>query len=193
MPFWVNSVAAQSRQLDVFVLSLVAPGSATVSYAPAARLIAPLRLIPSTIAQASLPHMAGRDGETPRLWRLLVITLSISACVYVVVGLAAYPLVITLFGEAYAASVGVLQVLVAGLIFASASSVLTSYLQGTGREWRVAVISVVAAVISLLGIGVGGATFGAIGAALGLCTGYLVQFCLTLFTAARFRALDKAF
>jgi O-antigen/teichoic acid export membrane protein len=187
LPFWINSVAAQSRQLDVLIVSVVAPIAVATVYAPAGRLVSPLRLIPSTLAQAALPFLArAGDGPGPnRPWKLLSVSMLVSAAVYILVGLAADEVVRVFFGEAYAEAGSVLRVLLWGLFFASGVSVLGSYLQGTNREWAYAGVSVACACVALLGVGLGAALGGATGAAVGLSAAYVVQFAAALLVVSR--------
>jgi len=185
LPFWVNSIAAQSRQLDVLLLSLVSPVAVAALYAPAGRLIGPLRLIPSTLAQAALPIIArsGRAAKGP--WKMVALASAVSFAAYSVVAVFAEPLVRFLFGQNYAGAGVVLQILLAGLLFASGASVLGSYLQGTSREWVLARISVGCAVLALLGVAVGATVAGAVGTAIGLSAAYVFQFLLAAWIVAR--------
>ncbi|MFB8894105.1 hypothetical protein [Microbacterium plantarum] len=190
LPFWLNSVAAQSRQLDVALLGLVSVPSVAAVYAPAARLIAPLRLIPSTLAQAALPIITGRrSGSSPL--RLTLISTSLSAVLYVGVALMAAPLMRWLFGEEYADSATALQILLCGLLFASSASVLTSYLQGTRHEWLVAWISLLSGGLSLIFLGCGALLGGAVGASVGLSIGYFVQFVGVTLSVWKLRAARR--
>lgn len=175
LPFWVNSMAAQSRQLDVLVVGMVGGGGAAVAYAPASRLISPLRMIPTTLAQALLPFVAERDPRRLRLGRVVLATLLASGGLFAVLYLLAAPLTLILFGQKYVATVPILRILIAGLTFAALASVLNSVAQGSGLEKSVALISTVSAVLTLAAIGIGTALGGAQGAAYGIVVIYVAQ------------------
>jgi O-antigen/teichoic acid export membrane protein len=178
-PFWMNSLAAQSRQLDVLCVAVTGGVAAGINYAPASRLISPLRMIPTTLAQATFPVAArhGRKGEIDaELLRSLVLAgLLPSAVFYGVAALLAEPIIVLLFGDPYIGSVGVLRIMLLGLVVASVSSLLTSLLQAAHLETRVARANCMNAVVTLGLIAFGAWWRGAAGAAAGLSLGYLLQ------------------
>jgi O-antigen/teichoic acid export membrane protein len=168
-PFWLNSTAAQSRQLDLVIVNLLAPTTGAIEYAPVSRLITPLRLLPTSLAQALLATKSGSDGRRV----LLAMTMSIS--LFLACAVAAETLLVRALGETYRGSVPVLQVLLVGLCFAAYSSMRTTQLQKAHLEREVARIAMVSALLSLVLIGAGALIDGAVGAALGLTLGYALQ------------------
>jgi O-antigen/teichoic acid export membrane protein len=177
LPFWVNSMAAQSRQLDVVVVGVFGGAAAAAVYAPVSRLIAPLRLLPTTIASAALAVWSrahASNAEKPGR-RMLMSTILPSAVLFAVVGALAEPAIKWLLGPEYVESVAPLQIVLFGLIFAATSSMLTSLLQAQQREKFVATANSLTAIVSLAFIALGSALGGAVGASLGLAFGYAVQ------------------
>ena len=106
---------------------------------------------------------------------MLVSTILPSAVLFAVVGALAEPAIKWLLGPEYVESVAPLQIVLFGLIFAAASSMLTSSLQAQQREWFVATANSLTAVVSLAFMALGSALGGAVGASLGLAFGYAVQ------------------
>jgi O-antigen/teichoic acid export membrane protein len=176
VPFWINSIAAQSRQLDILIVSGMGTQSAAAAYAPVSRLIAPLRMLPTTFAQAilSIASSAPPSDKMSR-WRLSVVVGVSAVIIFAPVAIYADEMMVAVFGNQYADSGGTLRGVTLGLVFAAVSSVQTSVLQASGRERVVAGVNASIAVVSLLGIAFGAALKGSEGAAIGLAMGFILQ------------------
>lgn len=164
VPFWANSLAAQSRQLDVFIVGLFAGTQVALVYAPVARLIAPLRMIPTTFAQAILPFVVDA-GQAVRIRKTLLLVFFFGVICFGSVGLMSRNAIDLLYGPEYQQSSKALGVLAVGLIAAGLGSVLTSFAQGLGKEKQVAWVSMAMAVLTLSGVAWGSIEWGATGAA----------------------------
>ncbi|WP_315095716.1 polysaccharide biosynthesis C-terminal domain-containing protein [uncultured Cellulomonas sp.] len=175
-PFWVNSMSAQSRQLDVAIVSAVSGVAGAVIYSPAARLISPLRLIPTSLAQAAMPMVASSGRVRPTdVRRLVLAAVAPVGAAYIVLGIFAPEILSALFGPNYRSAALPLRILLAGLVLAGVASMFTAILQGTGAEARAARANVATAILSLGLIAVGAAVAGGAGAAAGLAVGYAAQ------------------
>jgi O-antigen/teichoic acid export membrane protein len=176
LPFWVNSMAAQSRQLDVIVVGWVSGSvAAAAAYAPVSRLVSPLRLLPTTFAQASLAVASSRPGRRNESLGLTALAVLPSLALFTIVGVFANYWVPALLGQEYAPSVPILQVVLFGLVFAAATSVQTSLLQARGHEKTVAIVSVITGGLALVLVAVGTGIGGGVGAGVGLTVGYALQ------------------
>ncbi len=184
LPFWLNSVGAQARQMDVATLGQFAGSLAAASYAPAARLIGPLRLIPTTLAQAALPHMTRAVADNRLSRRLMIVSLGFSVPVYGLLAIFAGPLIDALLGADFSGSVEPLRILLLGLVLAGLASLLSSSLQAARKEWRVAVISIGTAIVTLVLVAILGQIFGAVGSAAAISLGYAFQL-LALYIASK--------
>lgn len=175
-PFWINSLAAQTRQLDVLVVGLMGgPLSAVTAYAPVSRLVSPLRLLPTTFAQASLAIASSRTRGRNDSVVLTLVAVVPSLVLFSAVGLSANFWVPAILGEEYSPSVPILQIVLLGLVFAAATSVQTSLLQARGQERAVAVVSVSTACLALALVAIGAVIGGGLGAGVGLTVGYVLQ------------------
>lgn len=183
-PFWLNSVGAQARQVDVALVGQFAGTAVASAYAPAARMIGPLRLIPTTLAQAALPHLTQADPAERLSRKLVMVSLAFSVPVYGILIVLAESFITVLLGDEFAGSVAPLRILLAGLVLAGLASLLSSTLQAARREWSVALISVGTALLTLVLLAVLGWAFGAVGAAAAISVGYVVQL-LALFLAVK--------
>jgi O-antigen/teichoic acid export membrane protein len=175
-PFWLNSVATQARNLDVTLTTIAAGATQAGFYAAASRLTGPLRLLSTSLASVLLPTAARRGAEGIRSLLRLVLLVTIGSAVAFGVGILVVPtLVPVLLGDAYRGSVPALQVICVGLVFASATALLDSILQGVGLEHYVAGTAVGTTLLSLACVVAGALSSGAVGAATGLSFSYLLQ------------------
>lgn len=93
---------------------------------------------------------------------------------------ATAPILVRILGEGYERAAVPLQILCAGLIFASASSFMNSILQGNGFQKRVAFVSTLTGLFSLVAVAIGGLLGGADGATAGLASSFVLQTCALL-------------
>ncbi|GAB2935002.1 hypothetical protein GCM10027047_34310 [Rhodococcus aerolatus] len=175
-PFYANSVAAQLRNLDVTVVSLVAGPAIGGVYGLPARMTAPLRIIPTSVAAVSLRYLGDAErGRSALVRRLPLVTTAGMALVMAVLFMGAPQLVVALFGPQYLSSAVPLRILSVGLVFAFVTSFQTSELQARGHERFAALASTLTGVGGLLLAAVGAWAAGAPGATAGLCTSFVAQ------------------
>jgi len=185
--FWINSIATQARNLDVFVVSIVATGSGAGSttgyYAAASRLTSPLRIVPTSFASVLMPAAvrSAKDGKYRGLVRATVLISLVSAVGFLIVALLVPLLVPIVLGESYDGAVTVIQIVCGGLVFAAVSSQLNAVLQAIGRARLVSNVSLVSTVACLLLVALLVPSAGAAGAGWGLAISYVVQFLILTF------------
>lgn len=176
-PFWVNSVAVQARTLDATVVAAVGGAHMSGVYAAASRLTSTFRIIPNSLAAVLLPgaSRAHSSGAGLRhLARPSGIVFGASSVLYLV-GAALAPWLIPLvLGVEYRDSVGPTQVILLGMPFAAATSLLTSILQGVGYQRYVGIVAVIFTTSALALVALG-ALLGPVQAALGLSISFVVQ------------------
>ncbi|WP_455835204.1 oligosaccharide flippase family protein [Pseudarthrobacter siccitolerans] len=180
-PFWLNSIGTQARNLDVAVVTAVAGLSQAGYYAAASRVTSPLRIVSTSLATVLLP-MASRGGprDIKRLMALSAAVVLVMAVVYSV-GAAIMPWIVTTFlTDAYLGAVTPLRIVLIGLCFAAAASLLGALLQGIGFQLYVAHTAVVTTIVCLLSAAFGAAVSGASGAAYALLISFFVQMLLLL-------------
>lgn len=175
-PFMVNTIGVQIRNLDVTLVSLVGGAAAAGLYGLPARLTTPLRMVPSAIAPVVLRYAAKREAAYMAAIRwLIATTLLLSALGLGIFALLARYVILGVFGAQYVEAVRPLQILCIGIIFAFAVTLLTSTLQGIGRERVVGSVAVLVNVGALLFVMAGTITWGADGAAAGLAISYCLH------------------
>lgn len=187
-PFWMVVAGLGVRQIDVAVLGMTAGASAAGVFAPASRLVPALLLVPGTYTQLLLGRLAA-GGQ--RLTSSPVIGVAAASTVaFVPLAVLADAWVLLVLGDAYTASVDVVRVVVVSLVLAALSSVFASALHAANQSARVAVAVWTGAATTVAGIAVLGAMFGAIGAAVAVAAGYLVQ--LVLMAAFHMMTLERS-
>lgn len=168
--FGVAGLTSDLQLLDTPVLLAVAGSSAAGIFALPARVTGPLGILPTAMTALLLHRYAEADrGAIPMttiragLRRLMTIMILISTFLFLLAPL----LVRVVLGPAYGEAASVLQVYAVAMVFASFNQPAAQILQAAGRERLVSVVVAAGSIISLLGVGVGGALAGALGASLG--------------------------
>jgi O-antigen/teichoic acid export membrane protein len=176
-PFYMNSLATQLRNLDSTVVTALTGPAQGGLYAAAARLTGPLRILPTSLAAVLLPR-AARVAESEGRRAVLAMTVKVvvvMAAFYALLVLAMPTALPVVLGDAYRPSVAAVQIVLGGLVFAAAASLLTSSLQGWGDARYVAAVSAVTTALCLAGVAFGAVWDGSTGAAVGLALSFAVQ------------------
>lgn len=180
IPFLGNSLGAQLRNLDTAVVSWTCGPTVAGVFGLPSRMISPLRIVPTSLATALLPHVSATRGRRPTgIARTLLATLLVTNAFYGVLFLLADRLVEAFAGPAFSAAVTPLRILLVGLAFAGLSASLTSLLQGQGHERGVARVSLASGTGTLVLLAALAGPWGAVGAATAASCGYVGQ-CLAL-------------
>jgi O-antigen/teichoic acid export membrane protein len=139
-------------RIDQVILNHFLGTGAVGIYAVSVRWAELLLLLDSPLTAASLYRVSTASGEegytlTRRLSRA---QLLLSGLLGSLLALAAYPLVMVLYGRDYRGAIGPLIVLIPGLIAWSASKILSQYLvYNRGLFWVPTVSAVISAVINI--------------------------------------------
>ncbi|GAA4752124.1 hypothetical protein GCM10023199_34340 [Actinomycetospora chibensis] len=179
MPFWMNGIAQQVRQLDLVVLGAAGGLQAATSFAPASRLVPPLRILPTTYAQLVLARLSREGRPLGRRDVLPVVILAVPF--YLLLAAAAYFLLPVVLGAGYGSSSMPTAIAIGSLSLAAISSVLNSGVQVITPTHAASIAWVVAS-LHLASIGLLGYLIGANGAALAGAIAFLVQIILLLLT-----------
>jgi len=192
-PYWLNSLATQARNLDVLVVAALAGAAQTGYYSLASRVTSPLRILPTSMATVLVPAASGASADelrplvsVVRRMVLCMTALYVALALLVPVGL---PL---LLGPAYANAVGPAQVVVLGLPFAASASLLGALLQARGAKTFVAQVALGTTLSCLACVAWGAAEAGALGAAAGLASSFLLQSGVLVVRLVRVMHHDRA-
>lgn len=187
-PFWINSVATQARNLDALLVTLLAGPVASGLYATASRLTGPLRILPTSLAAVLLPQATRltSDAGVRRRWlRGIYKVTGVMLLVYTALALALPPLIPLALGADYAPSGSAVRIVLVGLVFAAAASLLSTTLQGWDDAAFVGKAAAVTTAVCLGAVSLGAVTLGTSGAAVGLSLSFVVQAAALLIRALR--------
>jgi O-antigen/teichoic acid export membrane protein len=188
LSFWIATVSAMVRTLDVVVLAYVGSPASAGMYAVPARISAPLRLLPLTINRMAIPYGSrGDQAMLSDLRRVMRVIFWVMTVVYCGIFVYAEPLIDALVGDKYGAAVAPFQILLVGLLFNLPGSFKSGLLQGAGHQRIVARLGVLLAAACLILVAALGAVWGAIGAAAAVTSVYVLQYVATTWIFAILR------
>lgn len=183
--YWINSLAAQARNMDTVIVGAILGAGAAGYYGAAARLTTPLQMIPSSFASVLMPAAAKAKSGDRSIIKPTIFLLIVSAIFYAVIASFTPIVVPAVLGDEYAGAVRVIQVVCVGLTFSSAASQLNALLQGWGYPAPVARISVTSTSACLVSVAGASMLFGVMGAGVALAGSYALQTVLLLFAARK--------
>lgn len=186
VPFFVSSVAMQSRTLDVSIVAWVAGVSAAGTYSAASRLVSPFLIVASVASALVMPYSVRADTrEVNRLVRILA-GVGVVGCAAVLPLASFAPDVMRLvYGADFGPGGAALFWLALAFPLVAVISPLEAVLQSKGHEKRVAHASSVFAVVTLGATTVGAVVGGGSGAAAATCVAFGVRFVVFVLLADR--------
>ena len=175
-PFYLNSVGAQLRNLDVAIVFAVGGSLAGGVYAVPARLTSPMRMLPASLGPVIMRYAT--KGTRAAFRAIRIASLSVMVIMtsgMVVLVICAPTLIEVALGQSYLPSVLALRITCVGLVFAFAISLETSFLQGRGYEHFVGRVAIVVSALLLPAIALGAGLFGAVGAAAAVAVSFAIH------------------
>lgn len=153
--YWASTTLASVQQLDVAVVTLLAPGGMAGSYAGATRLVNPLNLAVTSILSIVTPNLSRRDlGDRGRVFRRAFWTVSAVAALF----LLATPVLVVagpaVLGDGYGNSGPFFGALGVALAVNSFAQFYAASFYAIGEARRLALVRVWTAPIGLAVIGV---------------------------------------
>lgn len=178
-PYWLHTISSQARNLDSFIVALLSGPIHSALYGIGARLISPLRMIPSSLSTALLPNLSKSRLGIDYTIKLGLLFSTIIAIPYIGVAFAT-PMLLHLIGDHYKEAILPLQIICIGLLGASFISVFNTIMHANGQANEVAKTSVISAFITLTMISTGALAYNSIGAAVGFSISTLLHALLAI-------------
>ena len=176
IPFYLNSIAAQARNLDVVIVSALAGPVSAAMYAVPARITSPLRMLPTTLNPIIVRYSAlGTTASLRAVKRVCTVVMIVMPLLMLAVALLAPYFIRSALGESYSDAVLPLRIICVGLVFAFAVSLQTSFLQGRGDERYVGRVAVVVTISTVAGLLLGAGLAGSTGAAMAIAINFFVH------------------
>jgi O-antigen/teichoic acid export membrane protein len=166
--FGLTGVASQVLRADVAIVAALSGASAAGIYAAPSRITLVLVLLPGALSITLFSRAARQTrGTVVELRAVLLTLLLLMLPVLIAIYIAAPPLVHTVLGSDYAASVAVLRILLLMVLMNTVNQPLMAALQARGEDAFVAATLWISAGIGLVGVAIGAAALGPTGAAFG--------------------------
>jgi O-antigen/teichoic acid export membrane protein len=179
-PFWINSLFAQLRNIDVLVVTLILGSVQGAYFGFVNRSIAPLNMISTSMASVILPSVSKKEIEEHEFLKYIFFITLVASVPYFLVYFFVDSLIPMFLGNNYFATIELIKIVCIGLVFFSASSIINSILQGIDMQKHVAYANFFATliyfVILLIMTNIGGVVF----SAYALVVFFLLRFLLTL-------------
>lgn len=131
--YWMASIGQQSRQLDLPLLGLFAGVGIAALYAPASRLLGPMKIVSTSIGAAAFPQAASQHhSAVRRVVKVSSLAAVPAALCTPVIWLAGEGLFQRILGQEYSAAWPVVCLLLAGVAASLPGTVALAALQGYG-------------------------------------------------------------
>ncbi len=143
-PYWINSLFAQLRNLDVSIVGLISTPIHAAYFGFINRSVAPLNMIATSMASVILPSVSKKEIKEEEFYFYLLFTTTLASIPFILLYLTADILIPISIGEKYIETIPLIKIMCLGLVFFSASSIIASILQGTNLQNKVAKVNIIA-------------------------------------------------
>lgn len=141
-PYWINSLFAQLRNIDVIVVTAISGTIHGAYFGFVNRAISPLNMLATSMASVILPSVSKKEIQTEALLKYLIITTLLASFPFLILYFLVDFIIPFLLGNQYLPTVELVKIICIGLIFFSASSILGSMLQGVDLQNKVAFVNI---------------------------------------------------
>ena len=179
-----NILAFVNYKTDIFLINLLLSPAAAGIYVVAVQLVERLWLVSQSVSTVILPRLSelssdeeSRKELTPIMCRMV---LAVTLVLALLLGTLAYPLVVTILGEAYVEAVKALLLLLPGIVAGSGARVLANDIAARGRPELNMYFSAIVVVVNVTGNILLIPKFNLSGAAMATTVAYIVNFVLRL-------------
>lgn len=173
---------------NVFLLQSLSGSTELGYYSIAAQIADVLAIFPTSVAIILFPDLVRNvAGRWSAMVRTVAVVSAIVTAACVLVAIVAGPFITVLYGRSFAAAIPVLRVMLPGVVFLSATTIVSQYLGAVGLPrslvavWAAALLLVTALNLILA------SAFGAAGAAAALSMTYLALLAMVVGLALRHR------
>ncbi len=149
-PYWINSLFAQLRNLDVSIVGLISTPIHAAYFGFINRAVAPLNMIATSMASVILPSVSKKEIKEEQFYFYLLFTTILASIPFILLYFTANILIPISIGEKYMETIPLIKIMCLGLIFFSASSIIASILQGTNLQNKVAKVNILSTLIYLI-------------------------------------------
>lgn len=179
-----NILAFLNYKIDIFLVNFYLGATSAGLYVLAVQLSERLWMLSQAVSTTLLPRLSElSNDEEKRLALTPIITrgvLWVSAAAGLALSLIASPMIVLIFGPAFAASFPPLLLLLPGIVLGSASRVLANDIAARGRPEFNMYTSIIVVCVNIVGNVLLIPAYGIIGASLATTVAYTLNFALRL-------------
>jgi O-antigen/teichoic acid export membrane protein len=180
-----NILAFINYKADILLVNMLISPAAAGIYVIAVQLTERLWMLSQAVSTVILPRLSELHSEenvrkelTPIAGRWVLLLTSLGG---VVLGVAAYPLIKLLFGDAYIGAINPLLALLPGIILASLSRILANDIAARGRPELNMYTAIIVVMVNVIGNVLLIPRLGIIGAAIATTIAYTLNMFLRIF------------
>lgn len=142
-PYWINSLFAQLRNIDVTIVSLISTPIHAAYFGFINRAVAPLNMVATSMASVVLPSVSKKEINNEQFYFYLIFTTFLSSIPFIILFFTVDLLIPFALGVKYIETIPLFKIICVGLIFFSASSITASILQGIDLQKKVANVNII--------------------------------------------------
>lgn len=152
-PFWIASTIGQVRQLDLVAIRYISSGIGLPAYAPASRLVGPMKLLPSSLGAAVFPRaVSGAHADVRQAVRATWLAVPPTLLLTAVVWIFGEPVLNSILGPEYSGSWTPMAILATSVCVGIPGAVASSALQGYGFQRFVARVEILLLAVQALSL-----------------------------------------
>ncbi|WP_299256764.1 MATE family efflux transporter [uncultured Kushneria sp.] len=160
--YYINSIAAQMRNLDVPLVNLFGGNVQGGMFAIVNRIISPMTMVATSVSMVIMPAITKKEIKGEKVVSLLFLTIVLSSIPIVVLYFFA-PYITLVVGSKYQHAVKLIELTCLGLFFYSAANMFISVLQGMSKAKVTARVNIASSCLYIILIPMVALKFGAIG------------------------------
>lgn len=149
-PYWINSLFAQLRNIDVTLVSLISTPIHAAYFGFINRAVTPLNMVATSMASVILPSVSKKEIKIEQFYFYLLFTTILASAPFIFLFFTVDILIPFAIGEKYIETIPLFKIICIGLIFFSASSITASILQGIDLQKKVAKVNIISTSLYLL-------------------------------------------
>jgi len=149
-PYWINSLFAQLRNIDVTIVSIISTPIHAAYFGFINRAVTPLNMVATSMASVILPSVSKKEIKIEQFYFYLIFTTILASLPFLFLFFSVDILIPFALGNKYIETIPLFKIICIGLIFFSASSIIASILQGTDLQKEVAKVNIISTSIYLI-------------------------------------------
>ena len=149
-PYWLNSLFAQLRNIDVAIVSLISTPIHAAYFGFINRAVTPLNMVATSMASVILPSVSKKEIKEQQYYFYLVFITILASIPFIFLFFTVDMLIPLALGDKYIETIPLFKIICVGLVFFSASSIIASILQAVNLQKEVAKVNIISTLLYLV-------------------------------------------